>query len=320
MSDFISDLAPSICSMLDYREALGFSRKSHEAKLHSIDRYCAANYHNADTLSKEMVLGWLEEQHSAVNSKATTVRILGEYLTAIGKESYVLHHKYFSERSSPSAYIFTDDELTALFNAVDNIKPTNGEPFLPEIASVMFRLIYTCGLRPNEGRELKRENINFKTGEILITNTKWKKERRVVMSNDMLVLCRNYDVRREVIARGNEWFFPSWTGGSFRNHQIGCYFRECWARANPSINKSELPGVRVYDLRYRFASAALNRWLDNNQPLGAKLPYLMAYMGHSSLSETAYYIHLLPENLVKSAGIDWAAFDEIVPEVTLWEG
>ena len=38
-------------------------------------------------------------------------------------------------------------------------------------------------------------------------------------------------------------------------------------------------------------------------------------MGHNHLNETKYYVHLLPENLVKSAGIDWISFDGIVPEV-----
>lgn len=183
----------------------------------------------------------------------------------------------------------------------------------------MYRLIYTCGLRPNEGRELKRENINLQNGEILISNTKWKKERLVVMSNDMLTFSQEYDMRRKIFSRYSEYFFPSWRGGPLRNYQIGSYFRECWTRANPTVNKDDLPGVRVYDLRHRFASAVLNRWLDSGQPLGVKLSYLQAYMGHSSLSETAYYIHLLPENLVKSTGIDWAVFDEIVPEVSVWE-
>jgi integrase len=46
----------------------------------------------------------------------------------------------------------------------------------------------------------------------------------------------------------------------------------------------------------------------------AMLPYLREYMGHSSLDETAYYIHLLPENLLKSAGIDWNRFNNMFPE------
>ena len=39
-----------------------------------------------------------------------------------------------------------------------------------EILPVLFRLIYTCALRPNEGRELLAENDNLETGEILITH------------------------------------------------------------------------------------------------------------------------------------------------------
>jgi integrase len=73
---------------------------------------------------------------------------------------------------------------------------------------------------------------------------------------------------------------------------------------------------RSYFLRHRFASAALIRWIDEGKDLYAMLPYLSAYMGHDTLTETAHYIHVLPENLVKSAGIDWAAFDDILPEVT----
>ena len=49
------------------------------------------------------------------------------------------------------------------------------------------------------------------------------------------------------------------------------------------------------------------------------LPYLRTYMGHSSLSETAYYIHILPKNLLKSKGIDWDRLDEVIPEDDIWD-
>ena len=68
------------------------------------------------------------------------------------------------------------------------------------------------------------------------------------------------------------------------------------------------PGkIRVYSLRHQFASACLNRWLDNGENLMAMLPFLREYMGHKNLSETAYYIHILPENLIKSPAIDWSS-------------
>ena len=66
---------------------------------------------------------------------------------------------------------------------------------------------------------------------------------------------------------------------------------------------------------HRFASAAVQRWLDEGADLNAKLPFLRAYMGHASFSQTAYYIHLLPANLTASNAVDWSAFDALIPEV-----
>ena len=42
-------------------------------------------------------------------------------------------------------------------------------------------------------------------------------------------------------------------------------------------------------------------------------------MGHKELEATAYYIHLLPENLSKSAGVDWERMGQIFPRTELWE-
>lgn len=321
MSHFISAFAPSIEAMLAYREALGFSRRSYEYSLMDVDRFCAANYPHSKNLTQEMVFKWIEghaaKQAPNMREKATAIRLLGKYLAAVGKPAYILPKKYVSNSEKyPSApYIFTDTELAALFRAADTL-----EAELParEISPVLFRLIYTCGLRPNEGRELKRDNINFSTGEILITKTKRKKERIVVMSGDMLELCKAFDVRRAVFSKDSEYFFPAQNGEAYETGQLDRLFKKCWRFTNPETDVSVLPNARIYDLRHRFASTVLNRWLDEGQDLYVMLPYLRTYMGHERLSDTAYYIHLLPEKLVKSAGIDWAVLDGLIPEVSAW--
>ena len=68
-----------------------------------------------------------------------------------------------------------------------------------------------------------------------------------------------------------------------------------------------------------IATAVLNRWVDEKQDMNSRLPYLRTYMGHRDLAATAYYIHLLPEHLVKSAGIDWESMGQIFPRAELWE-
>ncbi len=264
------------------------------------------------------MFSWLESESTNLSQKSSSIRLLGKYQLAIGKKSYVLYEKYVSSKISSKPYIFTDDELRNLFTSIDKTTSTKTEPFIDEILPVLFRLIYTCGLRPNECRELKVENINLKTGEIFIANTKGKKDRIVVMSNDMLKLLKAYCLKREIFAKGNKYLFPSFTNELFTSNQIDTYFKKAFSKAYINVSKDELPTIRTYDLRHRFASTVLNRWLDNKENLASKLPYLRSYMGHNSLSETSYYIHLLPENLLKSSGIDWKAFEEIIPEVSLW--
>ena len=327
MSKFISGFAADLDAMLSYREALGFSRNSYQSALQNFDRHVALNYPETEILTREIVTGWIngfiEKSSTGITTKATAIRSFGKYLSAVGKMTYILPEGYVSQPAIFTPYLFTDDELSRLFHAVDRLPKISTDPLSSKIPPVLFRLIYTCGLRPNEGRELRRENVNFKTGEIFVEKTKRKKERIVVMSDDMLGLCKKYDSVREALNVDSDYFFSRRDGAEHTALQIERMFKKCWSQANPAVSPDKLPNVRVYDLRHRFASAILNRWLDEKQNLYNKLPYLRVYMGHDNMSETAYYIHILPENIVKNAGIDWEAFEAMIPSAEgvpdLWQ-
>jgi integrase len=251
-----------------------------------------------------------------ISQKATAIRQFGKYLCAASDEAYILPEKFAPYISPKAPYIFTDDEITALFSSIDKLKGTRNEPYFSEIAPVLFRLTYTCGLRPNESRNLLHENVNLNSGEILIINTKRKKERIVVMSDDMRALCSEYDTRRSIFAGTNPYLFPSEDGGALTNTALSTAFNKAWKEAGRACGILLPKNVTVYSLRHRFASARLNLWLDEGENLMALLPYLRSYMGHETIDETAYYIHILPENLIKSSAIDWSAFNALFPEVT----
>jgi len=214
-----------------------------------------------------------------------------------------------------SPYIFTDDELCRLFTAIDQIRPSAAHPYKHKVLPVMFRLIYICGLRPVEARTLRTENVFLDSGEVLISQTKRHKDRIVFMSEDMRTLCADYNEQRTCFPFESDYFFPQANGKAFAPATVLREFRRCWENANPNVLEENLPSIRVYDLRRRFATAAVQRWLDDGSDLNAKLPFLRAYMGHDSFSQTAYYIHLLPANLTQSNAVDWSAFDTLIPEV-----
>ena len=312
-------LAEKIQAALAYRESLGKSTKSYAPYLRNLDAFCAENYPGETCLTKELAWTWVHQashiKSGRMKNCISAINFLGQYLLATGENAYVFPDSFAPYRYHPHPYVFTDEELSRLFAAADSFPYCPQSPLRHKIVPVVFRLIYTCGLRPGEGRALKKKHINLDTGEVFITDTKFDKDRLIVMSDDMLSLCRKYDAVRAAATsfRQSEYFFPAPGGNCYSRNAFSQMFQQCWKAANPGIHN--LPRVRVYDLRHRFASAVLNRWTDEKRDLYAMLPYLRAYMGHYDLSATEHYIHLLPDNLVKSSGVFWAAMESIIPEV-----
>lgn len=206
---FLSWLAPQMENMIAYKQALGYSENTYRPHCKNLDRYCLKHFPEADFLTKELVLGWMErrpgEAPATLHGRAGFIRGFGRYLASVGEEAYILPGKFVGGKSTFIPYIFTDDELAALFHEIDKAESSR-DALQPLLLSTVFRLIYTCGLRPNEGRCLPRSHINLKTGEILIAETKRNKERIVVMSDDMLALAKSYALIRDAAYPDSTWF------------------------------------------------------------------------------------------------------------------
>ena len=307
-------LEQAIEGFLSFQVSLGYQRNTYESQLHSFMNYVLQVCPDTEFLSRDVIMNYLEQQVSDVHRKASTLRLLGRYLQAVGQDAYILPEEMYRTPKADTPYIFSDQELSNLFREIDHLEPEKG--WISSVAPVLFRLIYTCGLRPKEGRELKRTWINFDTGEIQIEKSKGKKDRLVVMSDEMLSLCRTFDSSRSDAGIRGDYFFAKPNGEPFAELLIHRTFVTCWKRSVGLPSNAPYPrNIRVYCLRHRFATAVIHRWLDEKKDLRNKLPYLQEYMGHNRLTDTVYYLHLLPENLVASAGIDWSSFDALVPEV-----
>lgn len=320
---FKSNFAAELDQMIDMKVALRFSEKTYLFRARQFDRFCLENYPDDRELTEALVLSWIkpaydEENNSSIHSRAAFARTLADYLRKTGRNAYYLPEKFTSGIRVFIPYLFSDEELTALFKAIDSY-PCGGDSFLQVLLSTYYRLIFTCGLRPGEGTRLKRENVDLEIGEVRIVDSKWHKSRTVVMSEDMLRLARKYALIRDAKYPKNVFFFPKDGGRCWSAASMQEKFKECFALSKPDTPKDLLPAVRVYDLRHRFATTVLNQWLDEKKDLSSRLPYLRTYMGHREIDATAYYIHLLPENLVKSAGIDWESMRNMIPRVELWQ-
>ena len=318
MNEFKSGFAPLIKEYLDFRKSMGFSN-DHEKHLKRFDTYCAEHYPDDTILTKANVRGWYADEilnkRKCLQNKAAAIRLFAAYL---GRNAYVLPANCIPKTPEFTPYILTEDELVNFYNAVDAFH-YDKDPFLSETMKVLIRILYVCGLRPNEGRAIRMKDIDFVTGEILITKTKRNKERIVVASDDMLALLKQYRQKRELFAHDDECFFIHGDARPIESYQLRDYIKRCWKNANPEIDETDLPNLRPYDLRHRFASSVLQKWIDEGKNLYAMLPYLRAYMGHVRFEDTLYYIHILPERLVSSQGVRWDVIDSVGLEGGIWE-
>ncbi len=301
-------------NFLVFQESLGYKRRTYEYPLHSFADFLLENYPATTSLTHDIVMDYMDRQTQGLASKARVLRSFGRYLTARGLNAYILSEYMYKVPANNKPYIFSDSELHAVFEEIDSLDKTTG--WMAVVAPVMYRLIYTCGLRPKEAGELRKRYINFETGEIFIKESKGKKDRTVVMSEDMRELCCSFEKKRQNAGIKSEFFFAKPDGFPYGETVINNTFVTCWKRSvGLNANEPYKQRIRVYCLRHRFATAVIHRWINEKQDLRNKLPYLQEYMGHAKLTETIYYLHLLPENLAHSAGIDWDSFDGIIPEV-----
>ena len=59
----------------------------------------------------------------------------------------------------------------------------------------------------------------------------------------------------------------------------------------------------------------LNLWVQEGKDLNASLPYLSLYLGHAHLTETDYYLHLVPEFFPVVREKSRALWANVIPEV-----
>ena len=166
---FISGFAHDLENMIALKCALSYSENTYQERAQSFDRHCFNTHPGQKELTQAVVLSWLkpepEKSPQTIHGKATFVRALGKYQKSIGKAAYILPDRFTAGGTIFIPYLFGDDELAALFHEIDQYQYPR-DPFRPLLFSTYFRMTYTCGLRPNEGRNLRRNEVDLNSGEV----------------------------------------------------------------------------------------------------------------------------------------------------------
>lgn len=304
MVSFQSKFAHDIEKMREWRETLGYAVDSYDGYLVQFDRYCGAFFPDADILTWDIALSYLQtkREHCDAYVDVIALRNLGRYQVLLGKEACVFPVDYFSYKKRQLPYIMSAGECRRFFQAADRYPHNPANPLIEYTAAVIFRLQYSTGMRPQEARLLRRQDLDFSHCTIYIADSKRHKDRCIAVEPGVMEMCRNYDRIARGMYPGTEIFFPNRNGNRHGAQAISTLFHKCWEMAgNPDVPERY---CTPYILRHNFATQTLTRWMEEGRDFGQFLPYLSAYMGHQTFRETCYYLHLLPERLSKMEYMD----------------
>ena len=299
-------LRSSLERMLEWRTSVGYANDTYRYTLSHFLDYLDERWPDEPLLTAEMVDGWLaHHRYASAGSQGSFVSCLREFARFLrfeGSGDFLPGPEYSPGREAYQPYLFTDAELLALFDALDSVVGrTCGKRHAPEmVVPVWSRLLYCCGMRPQEPPSLLRADVDLETGDVYIRQSKRHKDRHIMVSDDMRGLMGRYDA---LSARDRTMFFEDLDGRPYKTE----WYEAVWRRAVAASGVDWRGKPRPYDLRHAFCSRNLVRWMDEGRDAMELLPALSAYVGHSELTSTLYYIHLLPERLRNSPGLDWAS-------------
>jgi len=304
---FKSFLAADIESYIELRHSLGNETNTFARRLYSFDTLCVEQYPESKILTKEITESWCtlrnDEKEITLNHRITVLRGFSKYLYSIGKPAYVLPDGYSCRHQPFVPYLYGISEIKKFFYGADHLPPHPLSPNREYIVPVLFRILFCCGLRPQEIRWLKRQHVNFDDKALFIEASKRNKDRVVAMCPDLNDLCRNYDIIMQEKLPEREYFFQHPNGRPYSATWIQLQFFKCWKTAGVSFALDHKP--RVYDWRHNYATHRITKWIHEGKNVSVLLPYLSTYMGHASLEYSAYYIHLVPEHFCASNIADW---------------
>jgi integrase/recombinase XerD len=310
----------AITALVAEKRATGYKYDAEERVLARFAAFCRGGFPGLEAPDRDSVEAWITAARqrgvkpATLQGLAAPVRELARWLARRGVPAYVLPPGALPRPARYVPHIYTDQELAALFARTDHCHYDSQVPFRHLVMPVLFRTIYACGLRASEARLLRFADVDVVRGVLTIRDAKGGKDRQVPVSQALRVRLADY---LALIAgrTGGEWFFPGTAGRPLTLANIDKNFRRfLWQARIPHGGKGH--GPRVHDLRHTAAVNNLRDWFAAGEDVGALLPVLQAYLGHSSIADTDYYLRLTAESYPHIAAAIQRAFGDIVPPLT----
>lgn len=281
---------------IKYKRSLGLKYEKEISRLRYIDNILYNLNIKSKKITKETFYKLTERNNMHGENYARQYGVTKDFckfLISNGYKNIYYENKKFNVINNYKPVIFSDDEIIILFRTMDEYKNQYIDKKYYKLYysySILFRLLYACGLRVSEVVKITIGDINFSENTINIIDSKRHISRLIVFSNSMKICLENYT---KLFNIKNGLLFKN-----SRNKMISCEsIRRYYDKILKSCNLNNKS--RVHDLRHCFCNEALNQMLEKGYDENVVIVYLYKYMGHKTIVETEYYLHFTDYNKKK---------------------
>lgn len=293
--NFKSIFKNELMYFIKYKRGLGYDYINEVSRIRYIDNLLFEIGLKSKIITKDTFYKLIERNNKNEANYARQYYITKDFcifLISLGYKKVYYDIKKFHIVNNYKPTMFNDDEIHILFKTMDDYaRSYKGKKYyqLYYTYSILFRLLYACGLRLSEVIKINVCDIDFNQNTINIIDSKRHISRIVVFSKTMKVCLEKY-IKLFNIEDG--LVFKNYNNNKI-NHKIRKYYKRILSLANLNI------AAHIHDLRHIYANKALNQMLERGYEENVVIVYLYKYMGHKTITETEYYLHFTDYNKKK---------------------
>lgn len=297
----MSSLEGALADYLATRRSLGYKLEQAEQLLRQFLAYL--DERGADTVTTEHALGWAKLPGGSTSwlaHRLSAVRGFAVYLKTIDPACEVPAAEFMPGRSRRAVpYLYSRAEVAALIEATAMLKTSHRTATF----STLVGLLSVTGMRIGEAIALDRGDIAWRSGLLVVRNTKFGKSRELPLHASTTETLRRYLRRRDRPPRpeGTEAVFVSTVGTRLHYCNVQSTYARLLARAGIKP-RSVRCRPRLHDLRHSFAvQTILDGYRAGDGDVGPRLALLSTYLGHVDPAETYWYLSAAPELMEQAA-------------------
>ncbi len=295
----MSDLQAALGEYLNIRRALGFKLRDEGTVLPQFLLFLDKK--DASFITTDLALRWATQPENVLPAhwarRLSMVRVFARFHSAVDPRTEIPPQDLlpFRYRRKPP-YIYDDGEISRLLEASSHLQSAIG--LRASTYSTLFGLLAVTGMRVSEPIALNQRDVDLLRGILTVRLTKFGKSRLIPVHLSTVEKLAEYSRLRDRLFSSprDPSFFVSEKGTRLTHWSVRWTFvklsREIGLRG-PHV----CHGPRLHDLRHTFAVKTLLKWYQTGVDVERHMPELAAFLGHTHVNDTYWYISAVPELL-----------------------